>query len=157
MHTSINDGFKQAFVLLVLCVIFAMSAAIVQYTIISQNTISSKLHHDQVVDHTSDFTAMAVYGKPVPVAQVIASLDLYGEPEVFCLQMEDLYSASGTPYPVAKAGTADMKTLIERLRNYTSKKVYVYTATPNGMLQLCVSELPHTTGSAGSTQVWVSP
>ena len=101
---------------------------------------------------------MAVYGKPVPMSNVVAALDLYGIPETLCLQMEDLKNTmEGTPYPMATNSAADterMQTLITTMRNYYNKKVYVYYATPNGYLQLCVSELSHENNPDGESQDW---
>lgn len=158
MGSTVTDGAKQVLVILVLSAVFAMALYVLNISMNFQRQADKQFHKEQIIDHTSDFTAMAVYGKAVPMANVVAALDMYGMPEVLCLQMEDLKNEyGGTPYPVALGNTDLMNTLTEKMRGYLGKKVYVYTATPNGELQLCVSELPHTATNDGGTQNWERP
>lgn len=155
MNQAVNDGGKQVFTMIVLGVVFAMALTVLKISSGFQNDADKMFRKEQLLDHTSDFTAMSVYGKPVPVPSIIAALDMYGIPETLCLQMEDLkYEMGGTPYPMAKYDDPAMGDLIEKLRDYSGKQVYVYTATPNGLLQLCVSELSHEENPDGDNQDW---
>lgn len=155
MNQTVNDGGRQVFAMIVLGIIFAMALTVLKISSGFQNEADRQFRKEQLLDHTGDFTAMSVYGDAVPMPTVIAALDMYGYPETLCLQMEDLKNEmGGTPYPMAKYGDTKMDVLIEKLREYSGKQVYVYTATPNGLLQLCISELPHSENPDGDNQDW---
>lgn len=155
MHETVSDGARQVITMILLGVVFGMALIVLYMSSNFQVAADKGFHKEQIVDHTSDFTAMSVYGKSVPMANVVAALDMYGTPEVLCLQMEDLkHEMGGTPYPLAIVGDANMSVLLDKMKDYLGKKVYVYTATPNGYLQLCVSELPHTDNPDGAGQAW---
>lgn len=155
MHETVIDGAKQAIVLVILGVILSMSLYVLVLSTGWQSTADRQLHKEEVMDNTKDLTAMAVYGKPIPMPEVVAALDRMGQPEILCMQMEDLKNQyGGTPYPVAEAGTDLMDTLMEKTKDYLGKKVYIYTASPNGYLQLCISELAHEDNPDGNDQDW---
>lgn len=157
MHDTITDGAKIAITLILLGVVMGMAAWVLVISANWQSKTDSQMHKEVVMDRQADFVAMSVYGETLPMAEVVAALDRLGEPEVYCLQMEDLRGfGGGTPYPIATAGTDLMDTLIEKSKDYLGKKVYVYTASPNGYLQLCVSELPHDASNPdGRDQNWI--
>lgn len=158
MHTTVSDGFKQVFAMLVLGVVLAMSVTVLYFSMKFQSEVDSDMHREKAVDHVQDFTAMSVYGEAVPITNVVAALELHGDPEVLCVQLEDLkHQYGGTPYPIAMVGDANMSVLRDELKKHYEKKVYVYTATPNGLLQLCISELPHEGNPDGANQSWERP
>ena len=132
-----------------LIVVAAVIVLLTTYAVGKQKSSAIINQYDtrRLSDNISDFQAMESYNKPIPVPQVVAALEKYGTPETFCLQMEDL-RGTGSPYPFA------YDKLVEKLKNYYDKKVYVYMAKPNGVLQLCVSELPHSSNPDGSNQRW---
>lgn len=115
--------------------------------------VLKKVDTSTLNDNIADFQVMESYNKPIPVPQVVAALERYGTPEAFCLQMEDL-KGQGSPYPFAYQSPEDVDALVQKLKNYYDKKVYVYMAKPNGVLQLCVSELPHYSNQDANNQVW---
>lgn len=155
MASPLSDGLKIAIVMVIVCSIIATMLYVVTLTSNWEGGARNQLADEAAVDHLSDFTAMSVYGKPIPMPNVVAALDLYGTPEVICVQMEDLKGTlGGDPYPIAYNDEAKIKELCSLLKNYYNKKVYVYTAAPNGLLQLCVSELPHSTNADGRLQNW---
>lgn len=157
MGSTLSDGFKMAIAMIIMCAIIGIVLTIV--SMVREWDYNTRLDLMEVnVKAIDNFQTMAVYGKPVPMSNVVAALDLYGIPETLCLQMEDLKNTmEGTPYPMATNSAADterMQTLITTMRNYYNKKVYVYYATPNGYLQLCVSELSHESNPDGENQDW---
>ena len=145
MGGTLYDGAKQAVVMALLVAVIAIVVLI--YTLANQfgETTNNRLDISSVVDHTRDFEAMEMYGKPIPMTNVVAAIDAYGIPEQLCVQIEDLRGEmGGNPYPDIKGEDIEqMYELIDRLKDYYSMKVYVYVEEPNGKLQLCVSELPH--------------
>lgn len=156
MGGTLSDGLKMGIVMVIMCAVIFAIMVVTAMSIIWNREMQSKYNENKFVDHLSEFTTMAVYGKPLPMPNVVAALDLYGNPEVLCVQMEDLKGEmGGTPYPIATDSDSQlMKDLLTTLKKYYNKKVYVYVATPNGQLQLCISELPHDTNSDGATQDW---
>lgn len=156
MGSTLSDGVKIAIVMVIVSAIITMIVTIYMMAFQWNRSVEEQVDPSTLIDHTFDFTAMAVYGKPIPMPNVVAALNLYGTPEVLCVQMEDLKGKmGGTPYPVSyDSESLLMKDLLAVLRNYYDKKVYVYVATPNGSLQLCVSELPHSDNPDGANQPW---
>lgn len=139
----------------ILIVVAAVIVLLTTYAVGKQKSSAIINQYDtrRLSDNISDFQAMESYNKPIPVPQVVAALEKYGTPETFCLQMEDL-RGTGSPYPFAYDNPEEVHKLVEKLKNYYDKKVYVYMAKPNGVLQLCVSELPHSSNPDGSNQRW---
>lgn len=156
MGNTLSDGAKIAITMVIVCSIIAMIVTVAVFSNEFGVNAAGAMNPGTFIDHTADFEAMAVYGDKIPMANVVAALEIYGEPMVLCLQMEDLKGTmGGTPYPVAECDTPAMKTLLMKMRNYFSKEVYVYTYTGNGgNLQLCVSELPHSSNPDGNSQSW---
>ncbi len=156
MGSTLSDGVKMAIVMVIVSAIITIVVTIFMMAFQWSNGVQKQMDPATLIDHTFDFTAMAVYGDPIPMPNVVAALNLYGTPEVLCVQMEDLKGEmGGTPYPVSyDSDSQQMKDLLAVLRNYYDKKVYVYVATPNGNLQLCVSELPHSDNPDGANQSW---
>lgn len=155
MSSTISDGFKTAITMIIVVSVISFVVTITAM-VKTWDAGNREALIDVNLDAIDNFSTMAVYGKPVPMSNVVASLDLYGTPETLCLQMEDLKGTmGGTPYPMATNNDMNkMNELITLLRNYYNKKVYVYYATPNGYLQLCVSELSHDTNTDGRNQDW---
>lgn len=161
MGTTLSDGAKMGIVMIICCAIIAMVVCVAAMVMEWNRTTSSKVEVGKYTDHSLDFEAMAIYGEPLPMANVVAALDLHGQPERLCVQMEDLKGElDGTPYPVADYGTPKMAQLITLLKNYYDKEVYVYTYTTTaangskGNLQLCISELSHVDNADGNDQAW---
>lgn len=160
MGATLSDGAKMGIVMMIVCAIIAMVVVIATMVIDWNRATSSKVEVGKYTDHSLDFEAMAIYGEPLPMANIVAALDLHGEPERLCVQMEDLKGKlNGTPYPTADSGTPEMAQLITLLRGYYDKKVYVYTYTGSstagrGDLQLCISELSHVDNADAGNQNW---
>lgn len=156
MGATMSDGLKMGILMIIVCAVVTIVITLTAIVSRWNDRVSTQLNASAFVEHLDDFTAMATYGEAIPMTNVVAALDLYGMPEVLCLQMEDLKGQmGGTPYPVARStDERRMNELIKTLRNYYGKKVYVYVATPNGQLQLCVAELPHSTNTDGANQGW---
>lgn len=158
MGATLSDGAKMGIVMCICCAIIAMVVTIAAMVTEWNRNTSSKVEVGKYTDHSLDFEAMAIYGEPLPMANIVAALDLHGEPERLCVQMEDLKGKlDGTPYPVADYGTPKMAQLITLLRNYYDKKVYVYTYSSGSTLQLCISELSHVNNPDGGDQNWEKP
>lgn len=155
MGPTLSDGLKQGIVMIIVCAVMVVIVTVTAMVRSWNSGVQTYFSAAGFIDYMDNFTAMAVYGKPLPMPEIVAALDLYGTPEVLCLQMEDLKGKlDGTPYPTAKAGEPQMDVLLKTLRNYYGKKVYVYVASPGGQLQLCIAELPHSTNTDGADQGW---
>ena len=89
MGSTLSDGFKMAIAMIIMCAIIGIVLTIV--SMVREWDYNTRLDLMEVnVKAIDNFQTMAVYGKPVPMSNVVAALDLYGIPETLCLQMEDL-------------------------------------------------------------------
>lgn len=154
MGSSLSDGAKIAITMVICSAVIAVIMFTYMMMFNFNEKSAEKLTNPTFLDHEEDFTAMAVYGDSIPMPQVVAALQLYGYPEAICVQLEDLKGEyGGTPYPTADwRDEAKMKQLIDEMKKHYDMQVYVYTAYPNGNLQLCVSELSHEDNRDGRDQ-----
>lgn len=153
MGSTLSDGMKIA-ITMIICVAIIAVVVLVYMIVMHFNDSAATITNPTFTDHLDDFVTMSVYGEAIPVPNVVAALEMYGTPETFCLQLEDLKGEmGGTPYPMAtNQDMYLMNQLLSELKKHYDMEVYVYTATPNGYLQLCVSELPHSENIDGADQ-----
>lgn len=155
MGGSLSSGGKMVATLVSIVAVLSMIFAITMIVINAQQKFSSRYDSIAYGDYITEFKAMEAYGKPIPLPNVISTLNMYGTPEAVCIQIEDLKGKfEGDPYPRAYGDEDKIKELLLNLHKYYNKKVYVYVATPNGQLQLCISELPHDKNPDGANQNW---
>lgn len=155
MGGTLSSGGKIVATLVSLVAVLSLVFSISLIVILSQQNFTRKYEGLAYGNYITEFRAMEAYGKPIPLPNIIATLNLYGTPESVCLQMEDLKGKmDGNPYPTAYRDEEKIKELLSVLHKYYSKKVYVYVATPNDQLQICISELPHDKNPDGANQDW---
>ena len=86
MGSTLSDGFKMAIAMIIMCAIITIVLTIV--SMVREWDYNTRLDLMEVnVNAIDNFQTMAVYGKPVPMSNVVAALDLYGIPETLCLQI----------------------------------------------------------------------
>lgn len=155
MGDTLSDGAKIAITICVITSIITMMYYVVFKVNVWNNHEMQSMNDKTAINHIDDFKAMEVYGEPIPIPNIIAALDMYGEPEAICVQIEDLKNThGGNPYPFAKNNPEEVKKVVALLKDYYAMEVYVYTASPNGLLQLCIAELPHEKNPDGANQNW---